>query len=647
LQAFVAWLPNVRRDARGIFSGHFPSGAHELRRQNPLDAVSIEREIAWAGQLLSQHAVRLSAFVAASTRYEAALVTGRYAECRELLAAIKAEFGTSLWSIETQLALLQLDEGLEAQKAYASGVRDSRSRHDLVSFMAFYISHRNEPTTTPYQFMRQFEDQLNKWEVPDDLKAYLLFRIINRPASDAAAFAAVLRLETSSALVDYYDTFIRLAQQAVTHGDAQLRRVFVLQLQFLAHAIDDPRIHRALFLGTGVVEWIDMSEPGDTSADDAGARGDYRSAVVAAVESIDNDPLDVEMWIAQAEALSQTDLEQVHGSPSLTRESIDHVRNLVEKSDGMDKAVITLLKLGLNHRLQGFAATLDNLVWRELTSDPTSQQPSALIAFLNARRLRPSAMACFPLPEHRLAIASMLAGRCRSSPSFHGHVLQADISEQYEAELLGDCLPEMSVEAKAEFTIGRFLARQDYEKALDIARGAVDTAVTLRRRRLARSIAYCLLKLGRVVEVLSFVVTSCIADAGLIHLLQISQCADRLDKATRKRLAAELSTPVLLDLFARHVDDRLNDIHAYAYEDFLIANGLERPSQLSERLEDFDRDLLVHYLRHICVPSVMQVSSVFGGTRELEDERKAVLSILVKIDPGEAKTYETELREVT
>jgi hypothetical protein len=159
-----------------------------------------------------------------------------------------------------------------------------------------------------------------------------------------------------------------------------------------------------------------MSELGDTIADDAGARGDDRSAVEAAVERSESDPLDVEMWIAQAEALSQIDGRQANDCPSIMREAVDHVRNLVEKSEGMDKAVIAVLKLGLNHRLQGFAAALDNLVWRELTSDPTPQRPSALIAFFNARRLRPSAMACFSLPEHRLGIASMLAGGCRSSP---------------------------------------------------------------------------------------------------------------------------------------------------------------------------------------------------------------------------------------
>ena len=43
----------------------------------------------------------------------------------------------------------------------------------------------------------------------------------------------------------------------------------------------------------------------------------------------------------------------------------------------------------------------------------------------------------------------------------------------------------------------------------------------------------------------------------------------------------------------------------------------------------------------------MQVSSVFGGTRELEEERKSVLSMLVKLDPKNAKDYEAELRDLT
>jgi len=130
-------------------------------------------------------------------------------------------------------------------------------------------------------------------------------------------------------------------------------------------------------------------------------------------------------------------------------------------------------------------------------------------------------------------------------------------------------------------------------------------------------------------------------------MLPIERCADRFDKPTRKRLAAHLSVPIILDLFSRHIDDRLDNVRAYAYEDFLLAYRLEKPSQLKPIIDRFDRNLMIYYLRHLCIPDVMQVSSAYGGSRDLEDERLAVCAMLTSLDDKNAKEYEAEIRDIT
>jgi len=129
--------------------------------------------------------------------------------------------------------------------------------------------------------------------------------------------------------------------------------------------------------------------------------------------------------------------------------------------------------------------------------------------------------------------------------------------------------------------------------------------------------------------------------------LPIAACIERLDKPTRKALAHQLQIPILFDFYSRYVDDRYDNIRSYAYEDFLFAHTLERPSQLEGRIAEFDRDMLAYYLRAVCVPTIMQISTVFDGTRDLEDERLAVCSLLTKLDEPHAKDYESEIREIT
>lgn len=649
LPTLITWLPSVRRNGRGVFQNHFPAGITDLRRHAPLEPVSLEREVVWARLILQQHGERLSRFVDASTEYASELVQGHYEECRVILDGIEQRFGYSLWSIETRVALLQLAEGLEAQKAYVAQVAEERGRYDLLSFLTYQISHRNEPSTTPFRFIQQFEGLLNASEIDSDLRAYLLFHVVNRCDGENRNISAILRCETSSALVDYYDTFICLAQMAMVYGDEQLRRIFTTELNELAKAVRDPRIGRALFLETGVGEWLTLESLGETTADDAMALGDYGISAKAAETALASNPLDASMWVLRAKALAAASIElEEERSPTLTDIIIRHMRNLVDKTEAMKEAIIELPKLGLNHRLHGFSSTLDGLFWRELTSDPENWLPWGYMMFLNGAILRPSSMAYLPTREHRRVVAFALADGCVGSGAFQRAVFRADLGDEDERRLIIGPVVPVTSEAKAESAIGRALSREDYTSALDIARNAAGegSPVRLYDRAFAQYIAYCLLKLDRVQEMISFTVSRSVADPGSVHLLPIRYCAEHLDKATRRQLAGELSTPILLDLFAKHVDDRLNDLRSYAYEDFLIAHGLKYPSELAHRVGEFDRNLLVYYLRHVCVPSIMQASSVFSGTRELEDERKAVLSLLVALDSEETETYETELREI-
>ena len=130
-------------------------------------------------------------------------------------------------------------------------------------------------------------------------------------------------------------------------------------------------------------------------------------------------------------------------------------------------------------------------------------------------------------------------------------------------------------------------------------------------------------------------------------MLPIRECALKLGKEARKRIAGKLTTPIFYDLHARYIDDRPRDLRGYTYEDFLIAHGLERPSELRSIMERFPKEQLVYYLRYVCVPDVMQVSTEFQRSRDLEDERLAVCSLLLDIDKENSNDYETEIREIT
>ena len=144
------------------------------------------------------------------------------------------------------------------------------------------------------------------------------------------------------------------------------------------------------------------------------------------------------------------------------------------------------------------------------------------------------------------------------------------------------------------------------------------------------------------------VVDGYLTDLKVVRMLPIAGCIKALDRELTRKVAGRLSTPIILDLFTRFVDDSRVSQRRYAYDDFLRVNGMKRPSDLRARVTDFNRFQLVYYLRYVCVPQVMEISISFENSQQVEDERLMVCALLIEVDAANmAIEYEAEIREIT
>src|SRR6185369_15655460 len=120
--------------------------------------------------LIAGFSPKISAFLRHKTVYENGLFGGDFKQCARTLDALESELGVSLWLIEARITLLQAEHGLESQKSYSQSIREKTS--NLVSFITFYLSQRNEETTNPLRFGREFEGRLREWKLTGDLRSY-------------------------------------------------------------------------------------------------------------------------------------------------------------------------------------------------------------------------------------------------------------------------------------------------------------------------------------------------------------------------------------------------------------------------------------------------------------------------------------------
>jgi hypothetical protein len=119
-------------------------------------------------------------------------------------------------------------------------------------------------------------------------------------------------------------------------------------------------------------------------------------------------------------------------------------------------------------------------------------------------------------------------------------------------------------------------------------------------------------------------------------------------RLARFSTADKLSLAILLDVhLRRHHDAEAFQPLQFAYEDFVLSRGVQRPSELKPRCSA-ERTKLVYFLRHVAVPSVMDVSFwLFKKSRDTLTERIAVCSMLAELDSEHEHIYRDEIKDIT
>lgn len=635
IQALVRWMPNARGRSGPITNSRFPKRLEQFWRRPALAPVPLSREVAWVAAQIIEEAKRVERFLGSKNAYERALSHGAIESCFEALDAIEADLGFSFWSIEARIGALQMHEGLEAQKNYLAEILKSLPDADPVSFVAYHVSRRLEPSTFPTRFASSFAEMTAKWDAGDGLGPYLDFRVAGIAPASAAACANILRYETPGSIVDQYETFVSLAQIAATADSSDMTELFDSAVAKVAQVVSDERLAKIMLMRGNPAGLSRLTFISD-AATDLTLEGDIEGAAERITDCIKERPNDPTLWLLRAE-IAATIGESIGGGGAPTESAPRFLRALVgEDADG-EREIVPLLRLAIGFHNLSFAHSLLVYACQVLPSRLSAEMQLEQIAFIERAGARADDVALLPesvRPLYFKAAAAALS----ASPS----LTRAAILVGESAKVVPNLCPEERFRAEVE----ALLLRGDTRAALDAMLPHVNSGNSGLSRWAIRETASAMAALGEHVALARFIVSHATRRPGLARSLPVTDCVAGLSDEERASLQGELTLPIILQ-FAVEIDDKHTDVCAYAYEDFLIAGGLARPSQLDTVVGSHDRGLLSYYLRYLCVPEIMQVSSEFQSTRELQEERIAVLRLLIEIDPENVKAYEDELREVT
>lgn len=600
-----------------IVAGLKPAQLSALQPPTVVEETSLLKELVWAAAMFERHARSLKTYLIVREEISLALLRGDFSSALTALDKLNSEAGYSLFSISIRLALKQLEIGLDQQKEYVSEIRADGASHNL-NFFAYWWSIRAEPGASAEDFVNSILSRSEKWHVTDGLKALLLFHLIRAPPAPDHE-AALIASAMSTSLVDYYEAIISTAISSVSEAresSAAFAAFAVSASQFLP----DPRLSKIRYLagdrdGLGALKstsrnwWLAASGQAapDTSWPIESMEDVAASAVAdgcpAAMES------DVAKYVWEA------------------------MRALLGPSPAADCRPTEISRIGL--MLAG--TVLGDWCWA-LKAEQWMQTASYDRALAVKRFLAVPEIGPMVLPHLRKDEFDPLWSK-----------LEADGWRHEDLEHEGPLPANARLAARAKLEVmlrAEGVGQNPQQHAAKLAAAQELRSLGYNYRRSLAAEIEALLGLERLDEALA-IFCSAGLESGVDPLgLPTATMQAALTPEAVTQHARNIHVAIALDIIVRAGAIEAAPFRFYAVEDYLAANGADRPIALRiEHLNVAPGDL-VYFLSEVCTPNILSLSIAFGTQAELQDERLSICRLLSQLDPEHTEKYEQEARDI-
>lgn len=586
-------------------------------------------------------------FVLHKAEFERQLVAGRPETAQEVLDSLIKNVGMSIWAVEAGIAAADRRGGLEAIRRLQNELysKSSNISRDVL-FFVYWMSRRAEPATSASSYDEAITEILaDAARLGPKLRqpiAYVSLRLNIHRSTDFSSSAYLLWRESQFAVIDEYLAMLRALRVLICSGQWDtLAQIIPAISRRLAPLISDPHLRVLILLGDpSCVEFPD-ADLRDMSTFDAYTRGDYRTCMSEAAEQLQQRCTALSLYELHAKASIACAAGRCNPlSPgSLAFTLYERIYDVLDKDGRASESLQWLLKQSYIHDGMSLGPQLTAFCAQVLgVSMPFSPMSLAASA---ASAISPR-MAEAMSPERA---EPFLSGILRHCPGSISALMFRDIAAGrantpgLPAERAQKCQARRLEHAR-EWGAAALAYRQLGLLAGQRATYAEDAATGLYR---------CLLAAGAIHECVQHVVETYLRRQGLLMSVRLSSLFDRLRADEAARPVGCIDWPIACQIYYREVEVARDVYQVFvAYDDFLSAHELDRPSQLGPISERFDRQKLIFFLRFVCVREVMRNAVLaFASAAAVDAERIAVCNILRTLDSQNSEAIEREIVELT
>ncbi len=599
---------------------------------------SLEQELNWGKNLLCLHADRLASFFKRKSRFENLVMQGYYPEAREELNAIQTECCFSLWGLEQEFLLQELEGGLEATKKFQNGLSFGCSNNWMNCFASFF-SLKVERNLNNSQYNQRIQKAIKR--VSPEIRLYFQMHLqVETTIRKTIRWQKVLYYASNSSLIDYFLDYCKVCSYLLCLNPQpnSLTRFICQMLAELNQMLPLPVLEKMIYQG----EDITLSDR-EKTLHQIGihyTEGKYNQVIqqCEALLSEDGSIFEAYEYLIKSEIITGRSSESSPGDTSLKSWLKQVLTDVYQKNPGSEQAFdeLQILLRFLNgfslapelcHFYLGKAACRYSDFWKRCLG-------------LHARHHNIRHCRCYP---DKLASAYVKAFEKASGKSALTELYRIEQSE--ETSEYQDRIEPL----RLQWYQARQMARDEqYTLALNQALQLKESdslyVSEYLKEELFLFLVHIKAKLGFYEDALTDFIPMYLENPLMTLRIDKKQFYDDVREHLTNELKGSITLPILSYIANQHViDDVYSD-----FANFMDRSGCSRPSDMVKEAFRWDRKQLISFLRYLCTTDMMDsMFWLFEREDDVLSERLRICQELKKLDIDNEKFYNEEISSLT
>lgn len=604
-------------------------------------ADDVINEINWSIVGLRYFKKEIQLFIQYSRIVDNSILIGEYDYADKYLTKIENEICFSIWSLERRFILLEQSKSAEENKTFLSSLNEN-NKGFFVKTLAFHISNKSEKNFSVLKYNADVRNLLAKvtGNLAEANRHYYYFKL-NYFEYVYSDYNNILAFESFNSIVDRYLTLIRVLKllSVDTSTDEKGRLFIKSRVQYLLKHFDDSDLYTlAVTLEPGCIPNFTKRNL-DVRIYDYYISGLYKEAVELIRETIKEHPNVFEYYVLLVYASLYSGEPLVTNSESSFQENIlVELYNYIGKISSPYDSYVNLSRICKTLSSFSVQDSLHAFLQKEFGIDEEWKGYN----LLSLQHNNPYLVEYFNIYGDKLEALAFL--REISNTQVNSTTVQL-LCEQIEDGGKNDLIGLYLFKNREQ--IERATIHQingDYSSAIEILEGLIssESQPAPVYEICIRNLFQCYVDSGNIDRAIALYVNSYLTSKYIVHKINCEGVFSLIRKNKFRNVSSTIELPLIYTI--NNADE--NEIHI-AYERFLQSQNATRPSNLFERLNEYEKNKIVFFLHQTCTIDLFKHSIFISGSKDGYSERISICRQLLVIDKENEQTYKNELDSLT